>query len=152
MAWLTCLLFFTHFLSSAFTSPIHPSHRVNETSVSGDSSHIRFTRDEGWKWELDDLANEFKGIYWDQAFKGCTPAELNKVIFSTRAAQWSLDLVANNARYPYSAAWNRYFGDYPIWYKSAAHFLSVAAQIQRECKTFDRRRTNLPLPKTTSIK
>lgn len=84
-----------------------------------------------WKWELEDLAAEFRGIHWDHAFKDCTPEQLDKVIFSTRAAQWMLDLVASDDKFADSAAWSRYYGDYPLWYKSGAQFLAVASQIQR---------------------
>jgi len=41
-----------------------------------------------------------------------------------------LDSAEGDDKFAYSAAWNRYFGDYPLWYKSGAQFLAVAAQIQ----------------------
>ena len=59
----------------------------------------------------------------------------DKLIFSTRGAMWMLDLVNDDMSFAYSAAWNRYFGDYPVWYKSGANRLAVAAQIQRKLQT-----------------
>lgn len=44
---------------------------------------------------LQELNNEFKGIHWDSAFNGgendCTPEQLDKLIYATRASMWMLE-------------------------------------------------------------
>jgi hypothetical protein len=128
MAWLPYLLAVASTLPYGLGSPIGKGDTHLSTTQHNREGTLAARE---WTWELGDLAAEFKGIHWDYAFKDCTQDQLDKVIFSTRAAQWMLVLAASDEKFAYSAAWNRYFGDYPLWYKSGAHFLAVAAQIQR---------------------
>lgn len=129
MSWCPYFITIACALPYVFASPIG---RVDTSLSTTQPDRNSILSERAWSWKLEDLTAEFKGIHWDYAFVDCTPDQLDKVIFSTRAAHRMLVLVANDAKYPYSAAWNRYFGDYPLWYKSGAQFLAVAAQIQRQ--------------------
>lgn len=135
LRWKLTMFWYPYFVTVASALPYALASPIGRIDTSQDTAQYNRNRPlstRAWSWTLGDLAAEFKGIHWDYAFSDCTPDQLDKVIFSTRAAQWMLDLVEEDDKFPYSAAWNRYFGDYPLWYKSGARFLAVAAQIQRQ--------------------
>lgn len=127
-AWLIHLLLIFQFLSFGSAFPL-------EFKKTGSKNAILSKRVD-WEWKLEDLNNEFKGILWDEAFKNCETEQLNKIIFATRAAMWMLELPRSNGAFTYSAAWNRYFGDYPIWFKNGPKSLEAAAHIQRQLSDY----------------
>ena len=125
MRWLFFLVFTTQLFTSSFSFPL----QTDENSL----QHTVLSRKEGWNWKLDDLAEEFKGILWDKAFMtdDCTPQQLDRIIFATRASMWMLDLLSTQTNFAYTEAFTRYFGSYDNWLKSGSQYLQVATQLQR---------------------
>lgn len=80
---------------------------------------------------LEELTQEFKGIHWDLAFLECPAEQLDKMIFTARAAEWIFDLVGRDGKYAYSKAWSRYFFNYRAWNRHGYQYSAVAAGIQR---------------------
>lgn len=103
-------------------------------SMNAHQNNSLLSRDLPWDWKLEDLNNEFKGILWDHAFKDCTRQQLDTLIFAMRGAMWMLELPVSDGGYTYTAAWNRYFGDYNLWLKNGFYYLGHSTQIQGQIK------------------
>jgi hypothetical protein len=52
-----------------------------------------FKRD---KWNLDELNNEFKGLWWNKAFQDCSSDQLDRLVRTARYMQKMLDLPLGN--------------------------------------------------------
>jgi hypothetical protein len=87
------------------------------------------------KWNAAELNNEFKGIYWDHIVNeptNCTPEQLDKIVWSTRATMWLLEGPPKDMEYAYSDAWTRYSGNYTNWLVHGGEIKKIADDIQ--CK------------------
>jgi hypothetical protein len=86
-------------------------------------------------WNLDELNNEFKGLWWNKAFLDCSSDQLDRLVKTARYTQKMLDLPLGNpetdVEYKYTKAWDRYIGDYNAWRNDGYNGVIVATQIER---------------------
>lgn len=89
----------------------------------------------GWGWNVEDLENEFKGLWWQEAFKAeeCNDEQLDKIIFATRYAMKMMQKPGPEENIALSKAWTRYFGPYISWQQFGIDNHNQAAEIQSEC-------------------
>ncbi|KAF1848104.1 uncharacterized protein K460DRAFT_403404 [Cucurbitaria berberidis CBS 394.84] len=124
MVRLESLVFFAQLAAFTTASPVQ--------STQGPQNNDAISKRENWN--LDDLNKEFKGILWDNAFKDCNAGQLDKLIYTTRAAMSMLDLPFGDPEkkkeYKYTQGWNRYFGDYQWWLSNGFQDIEYATQIE----------------------
>jgi hypothetical protein len=123
MIRLAVLVLVAQLLCLGLASPVRTS-RANNVKAS--------------KWSVTDLKNEFKGIYWNHIIEDetdCTPEQLDRIIWSTRAAMWLVEGPPKDMEYAYSTAWTRYFGNYKNWLLHGKDVKRVADEIQRKYRT-----------------
>jgi hypothetical protein len=80
MIWFASVALLTSLLSSTLASP------VLTTTISTDDATLSKRA-----WKVEDLNNEFKGIWWNHLFEDegdCTPDQIDKIVYATRAAMW----------------------------------------------------------------
>lgn len=63
----------------------------------------------GPKYDINELNEEFLGIYWDSAKETCTDEEMEIIIRSTRKAVEMMAFAVDAGGITETAAWNRYF-------------------------------------------
>jgi hypothetical protein len=127
MIWFTTFALLTSLLSSTLASP------VLTTKISTQDAPLSKRA-----WNVDDLNNEFKGIWWNHLFEDeedCTPEQIDKLVYATRAAMWLTDGPAKDWQYEYSAAWDRYFMKYKDWLFYGVEYLQIASDIMRQYNT-----------------
>lgn len=59
-----------------------------------------------WKDSVDQLNDEFKGIYWDKAAETCTEDRLDALVKSTREANKMTAFAMNSESPTESASWH----------------------------------------------
>jgi hypothetical protein len=124
MIWLASLALLAPFFSGGLASPMR-TNRAGRDDISSSKRDPELT--------VENLTNEFKGIHWDHIFKksgDCTIEQRDKIIYSTRAAMWLTEPVADDMEYAYSTAWTRYFGDYNNWLGRSTEIEKTAGNIQ----------------------
>jgi hypothetical protein len=97
------------------------------------ASPVRRSRT-SWRWDIEDLQNEFKGIYWHKAFDSsdCDDEQLTKLIFATRYAMKMMEKLDPSSNIASSSAWERYFAPYPYWLSFGEHLRNQAGQSHGE--------------------
>lgn len=126
--WLSLLLFIAHNLSLSLASPV----------LVLESSDIATPSKRAWTWNVEQLNDEFKGLYWNHLFEvdpkypDCTPEQVDKIIFATRAAKKLMQRPVKDTGFEYSAAWTRYFMNFKQWSVRGGDYRTVSGDIM--CK------------------
>jgi hypothetical protein len=125
MIWLANFALLTSILSPTLASPVLTTKTATHNAPLSKRA-----------WNVDDLNNEFKGIWWNHLFEDkddCTPEQIDVLVYATRAAMWMTeDGPAKDWQYEYSEAWNRYFMKYKLWYSYGVDYLKIASDIMRQ--------------------
>jgi hypothetical protein len=133
MLWLAALAVVAQVLPFVSASPI------TTVTIQTDNNAVS-RRAVSTQWKVEDLNDEFKGIWWNEALSGkvgeCTPAQIDKLVYATRASMWILDAVAKDEEFYNSQAWDRYFKPYAEWLKLGNKYKQLAAKIR--CKFVDK--------------
>lgn len=118
------VLILARLLSLGLSSPIAT------TSIANADVSVLSPRAE---WKSHELNNEFKGIWWNHLLEdeddGCTPEQIDKIVYSTRYALKMTELPRMDGQFEYSAAWDRYFKSYRYWIMGNSVDRSVSADI-----------------------